>query len=182
MIQAIGLVEFISIAKGMEAADAMLKAAQVELLEAKPICPGKYIALVCGDVAAVQSAVDTGKAIGAEAVVDDFLLPNVHPSVIQAIAVASQTGDIQAVGIIETFSVASLMIAADTAAKAGNVDLMEIRLGMAIGGKSFVTMTGDVSSVNAAIEAGAVMAAERGMLVEKVVIPSLHPALKPYLL
>lgn len=182
MKQAIGLVEFLSIAKGMEAADAMLKAAQVELLEAKPICPGKYIVLVCGDVAAVQSAVDTGKTISAEAVVDEFLLPNVHPSVIQAISVASLVGDIQAVGIIETFSVASLIVAADTAAKAGDVELMEIRLGMAIGGKSFVTMTGDVSSVTAAIEAGAVKAGERGMLVEKVVIPSLHPALKPYLL
>jgi microcompartment protein CcmL/EutN len=182
VIQAIGLVEFISIAKGIEAADAMLKAAQVDLLEAKPICPGKYIVLVCGDVAAVQSAVDAGKQIGTETVVDDFLLPNVHPSVIEAIAAVSAVAEIRALGIIETFSVASLIVAADTAAKAGEVELVEIRLGMAIGGKSFVTMTGDVSSVTAAVEAGVVSAGAKGMLVAKVIIPSVHPSLKQCLL
>ena len=178
MIQAIGLVEFISIAKGIEAADAMLKAAQVSLLEAKPICPGKYIVLVCGDVAAVQSSVDTGRTCDAQAVIDHFILPNVHPQVIAAILAASPEIEVKALGIIETFSVASLIVAADTAAKAGNVALLEIRPGMGIGGKSFVTLTGDVSSVKSSVEAGAVSAGEKGMLVEKVVIPAPHPSLK----
>lgn len=182
LIQAIGLVELTSIAKGMEAADAMLKSAQVDLLEAKTTCPGKYIVLVCGDVAAVQSAVDAGKAIGAHSVVDDFMLPNIHPSVIQAIGAATPVTGIRALGIIETFSIASLIVAADTAAKSGNVELIEVRTGMGIGGKSFVTLTGDVSSVKSSIEAGAVMASERGMLVEKVLIPSPHHSLQQCLL
>ena len=177
-IQAIGLLELSSIAKGMEAADAMLKASQVDLLEARPICPGKFMVLVCGDVASVQSAVETGKTIGAHTVVDDFMLSNVHPSVIAALSGASQVGEIKALGIIEAFSVASLIVAADTAAKAGNVALVEIRAAMGIGGKSFVTLTGDVSSVNASVEAGVAMIAEKGMLVEMAVIPSPHPLLK----
>jgi microcompartment protein CcmL/EutN len=156
----------------------MVKASQVELLEAKPICPGKYIILVAGDVAAVQSSIDAGKAIGADAVVDDFVLSNVHPFVIEAISSASPVTDIAALGIIETFSVASLIAAADIAVKAAQVTLIEIRTGMGIGGKSFVTLTGDVSSVHAAVDAGAAHAAERGMVVDRVVIASPHVQLK----
>ncbi|MFZ5945690.1 MAG: BMC domain-containing protein [Bacillota bacterium] len=181
-MQAIGLVEFSSIAKGIEGADAMLKSAQVDLLEAKPICPGKYIVLICGDVAAVQNAVDTGKAVGEDMVIDDFLLPNVHPQVIQAISLATVINEIKALGIIETFSIASLIVAADAAAKAGDVDLIEIRIGMGIGGKSFVTLTGDVSSVKSSVEAGTALASEKGMLVNMVVIPSPHTNLKKCLL
>lgn len=177
-MDSIGLIELNSIAKGIEAADAMLKAAQVDLIEAKPICPGKYIVMICGDVAAVQSAVNAGKTIGTTAAVDDFILPNVHPHVIKAIASATEISEIKALGIIETFSIASLIVAADTAAKAGQVDLIEIRIGMGIGGKSYVTLTGDVSSVTSSIEAGVVVASERGMLIEKVVIPSPHILLK----
>jgi len=178
MLHAIGLLELTSIARGIESADTMVKASQVELLEAKPICPGKYIVLVAGDVAAVQSSIDAGKAIGADAVVDDFVLSNVHPFVIAAISSASPVTDIAALGIIETFSVASLIVAADIAVKAAQVTLIEIRTGMGIGGKSFVTLTGDVSSVQAAVDAGAAHAAERGMVVDRVVIASPHVQLK----
>jgi len=85
-------------------------------------------------------------------------------------------------GIIECFSVASLIVAADTAAKAAGVELIEVRTAMGIGGKSFVTMTGDVSSVKAAVEAGVATLSEKGMLVEMAIIPSPHPHLKSSLL
>jgi microcompartment protein CcmL/EutN len=181
MIRAIGFVEFTSIARGMEAADAMAKAAQVELLEAKPTCCGKYLVMVCGEVAAVQSATDAGRGAGLDTVIDDFVLPNVHPSVIEAIRAVTPVAEIGSLGVIEAFSIASLIVAADTAAKAASVKLLEIRAGTGIGGKSFVTLTGDVSAVAAAVESGATTAADKGMLVEKVVIPSPHPSLKQQL-
>ena len=179
MLNAVGLLELASIAKGVEAADAMLKASGVHLLEARPVCPGKYIILVCGEVAAVQSSVDAGGNIGKDSVLDEFILPNIHPSVIEAFSCSSPYVEIGALGIIETFSIASLIIAADAAVKAASVELLEIRTG--IGGKSFATLTGDVSCVSAAVEAGAALASEKGMLVEKVVIPSPHQNLKGYL-
>lgn len=182
MIRAIGFVEFTSIARGIEAADAMVKAAHVELLEAKPTCCGKYLVMVCGEVAAVQSATDAGRSIGADAVIDDFVLPNVHPSVVEAIRGVTPVVGIQSLGVIEAFSVASLIVAADTAAKAAAVDIIEIRCGTGIGGKSFVTLTGDVSAVAAAVETGAAGAAAKGMLVDKVVIPSPHASLKQCLI
>ncbi|MEG6521008.1 BMC domain-containing protein [Desulfotomaculum sp. 1211_IL3151] len=178
---AIGMVEFNSIAKGIEAADFMVKAAQVELVTCNTVCPGKYIVLVSGDVAAVQSSVEVGIERGNESVVDDFILPNVHPAVFPAINCTSGVTALQALGIIEAFSIAAIIVAADAAAKAAAVDLIEVRTGMGIGGKSFVTMTGDVAAVKAAVEAGAELIKEKGLLVNQVVIPSpsrrLHTAI-----
>ena len=171
MIKAIGLIEFTSIAKGIEAADAMVKAADVEILVSTPVCPGKYFILVHGDVSAVQSSVEAGIKVGASYVVDDFILPNVHPSVYPAITSTCTTSDIQALGVLESFSIASMIVCADTALKAAEVDAIELRLGTGIGGKSFFTLTGDVAAVNAAVEAGAKNVIDKGLLVEKVVIP-----------
>ena len=181
MIRAIGLVEFNSIARGIEAADFMLKAAQVEALICRTICPGKYMAMISGDVAAVESAVQTGVTRGAGAVVDSFILPNVHPSVVRAVFGGSPAIEVKALGIIETFSLAALIVAADTAVKAADIELLEIRLGLAIGGKSFVTLTGDVGAVKAAVEAGAETAAAKGLLVDRIVIPSPSNQLIPHI-
>ena len=172
MNHSIGMVEFSSIAKGMLAADAMLKAAAVDLILARTICPGKYIALIGGVVAAVQASVEVGVSIGAEAVVDHMVLPNVHPSVFPAITATAEVRELDALGIIESFSVASLLEAADACAKAAAVELIEIRIAMALGGKAFVTMTGEVGAVDAAVEVGASLIAERGALVNKALIPS----------
>jgi len=172
MLRAIGLVELTSIAKGIQAADVMVKTADVDILVATPVCPGKYFVLVHGDVAAVESAVTAGVKVGREYVVDEFILANVHPSVYPAITSTVEVTEIQALGVLEGFSIASMIVAADSALKAADVEAIELRLGTGIGGKSFFTMTGDVASVNAAVESGAQKAIEKGFLVEKVVIPS----------
>lgn len=181
-MNAIGLVEFNSIAKGIEAGDAMLKASRVELLDARPICPGKYIVLIWGEVSAVYNSVQAGNTIGQHSVVDDFVIPNVHPSVIEAISCSTDVTELKALGVIESFSIAALVVAADSAVKAGQVDLIEIRLGTGIGGKSYVTLTGDVGDVTASVNVGKETCAERAMLVESVVIPSPHKALTAHIL
>ncbi|MBC7186897.1 MAG: BMC domain-containing protein [Calditrichaeota bacterium] len=168
----IGLVEFNSIAVGIEAADAMLKVSEVELVVAKTVCPGKYICLVRGDVAAVQSSVNAGVTRGGETVVDEMVLPRVHQSVFPAINATSAVEQVEALGIIETFSVASSIQAADAAAKAAKVTLIEVRLAVGLGGKSFVTLTGEVAAARAAVEAGAAVVQRKGLLMRKVVIPA----------
>jgi microcompartment protein CcmL/EutN len=47
--------EFKTIPVAVFATDEMLKAAEVELIYAAPICPGKYITIVSGEVADVES-------------------------------------------------------------------------------------------------------------------------------
>ncbi|MGO1369287.1 MAG: BMC domain-containing protein [Senegalia sp. (in: firmicutes)] len=172
MIRTIGLLEYSSIVKGIESADTMLKAAEVELLLSNSICPGKYIVLIAGDVGSVKSAIQAGKEIGREYIVDDLILPSVHPQLINAINGATEIGELNAIGAMEFFSIATSIVAADAAAKAAQVNLIEIRLGFAIGGKSFVTLSGDMSAVSEAIEAGSNIGKENGMLINKVVIPS----------
>ena len=169
---AIGLIEYSSIAKGIGSADAMIKAASVELVISRTICSGKFINLVAGDVQAVKSSVQAGELFGAESVIDSFVIPNVHPDVMAAMAGSTEVRDLEALGIIESFSAASLIEGADAAAKAANVRLIEVRLAMAIGGKAFVTLTGEVGAVESAVAAGAKVVSDAGMLVNTVVIPS----------
>ncbi|WP_211825008.1 BMC domain-containing protein [Kistimonas asteriae] len=172
MSNALGLLEFTSIAKGIQAADAMTKAADVRLQEAKTICPGKYLVIVSGDVAAVSASVEAGEEIGRQTIVDRLLIPNIHEELIAGLSGMTDIQHTGAVGVLEFFNVASAVVAADAAAKAADVKMMEVRLGMAIGGKSFVTMTGELSAVNAAVDSGVMAANESGMLIHKTVIAS----------
>ena len=173
----IGLIELGSIAAGYEVCDAMLKTADVELLLSRSICSGKYMVLIRGDVAAVQSSVKAGSQVGHFSIIDTFVIPNVHKDVFPALAGSNHIEALEALGIIESFSVASLIEAADVAVKSANVTLIEIRLAMALGGKAFVTLTGTVADVRAAVEAGATVVAAKGLLTNKVVIARPRPEL-----
>jgi microcompartment protein CcmL/EutN len=177
-IEAIGLVEFNSIAFGIHATDEMVKIAPVELVIAMTICPGKYLSLIVGDVASVDSSVKRGVAVGSDTVVDSLFIPNIDPMVFPAMMGTAEAGAIASVGVIETFSVASAIIAGDGAAKAAEVRLIDLRVAQGLAGKSFVTMTGDVSDVTAGVAAGVDLIKESGMLVKSVVIPSPHDDLK----
>ena len=173
----IGLIELTSIASGFLACDAMLKAADVEVVLSRSICSGKYMVMIRGDVAAVQASVAAGIAGTRFSVIDTFVIPNLHEAVFPAISGASKVEVLSALGIVESFSVASLIEGADAAVKSANVQLIEIRLAMAMGGKAFVTMTGDVAAVQSAVEAAAAVVGQKGMLVNKVVIPHPRPEL-----
>lgn len=171
-MNSIGLVELSSIASGMQAADIMLKTSEVELLLSRTICSGKYMVLVGGEVAEVETAVDAVRTSLDYAIIDTFVIPNVHKDIFPALSGHSGTNNLEALGILEAFSVASLIEGADAAAKAANVKLIEIRLAMALGGKAFCTLTGEVGAVTSAVEAGALVIADKGLLVNKVVIPN----------
>lgn len=173
----IGLIELTSIAAGFQAADAMLKAADVEMMLSRSICSGKYMVMVRGDVAAVEAAVSSGMSGCRFSVIDSFVIPNLHEAVFPAIAGQNKVEEMDALGIVESFSVASLIEGADAAVKSANVQLIEIRLAMALGGKAFVTMTGNVAAVQAAVDAAAQIVGQKGMLVNKVVIPHPRPEL-----
>ena len=168
----IGLIELTSIASGFVTSDAMLKTADVELVLARTICSGKYMVMVRGDVGAVEAAVRAGLEAGGFGVIDSFVIPNIHEDIFPAIAGTNRIENPEALGLIESFSVAALIEGADAAVKAANVQLIDVRLAMALGGKAFVTLTGNVAAVQSAVEAGAQVVGAKGMLVNKAVIPS----------
>jgi microcompartment protein CcmL/EutN len=177
-IRAIGMIELNSVALGIMTVDEMVKVAPVTLIAAMTICPGKYISLVGGEVSAVESSVKRGREVGAEFMVDSLFIPNIHPDIFPAIMGTADVGPIRALGVIETFSVAASIVAGDGAAKAAQVRLKDLRLAQGLAGKSFVTMTGDVSDVTAAVDAGVALVKPTGMLVKSVVIARPHADLK----
>jgi len=172
---AIGLIETSSIAKGFLIADTVLKTANVEILVNRTICPGKYMVLIGGDVDAVNASVEAGVRVGAHTVVDHFVIAHVHPAVFPAISGVAHLPELKALGVVESFSVASIIEAADAAVKATPIQLVCIHLAMAIGGKAWISLTGDVASVEEAVEVAATVISRKGLLVEKGVIPAPRP-------
>ena len=183
-LRTIGCVELNSISAGLHVADEMVKAAEVQLVLARPTCPGRYLVIVTGDTGAVKSSVEVGRTIGRDMVVDSFVIPSVHESVIPAMNGTAVCPRINALGCIETCTTASCIIAADAAAKTGQVQLIELRFAAGLGGKAFITMTGEVSSVRASVEAGVevVNADASGPVLSHIVIPSPSADLKAQLL
>lgn len=177
----IGLLEHDSVARGIEALDRMVKTAPVQVVLATYTSPGKWISLITGEVEDVLQSLRRGEEETMDSVVDTLLLPNLHPSVMPAILGRRFEGEMDSLGILETFTVASAIQGADTAAKASVVDLVDLRLANALGGKSYFTIAGATAEVRAALSAAAAGAREKNLLVREVVIPQLHPQIHQHL-
>ena len=171
MSKAIGLIEYRTISTGIKAADVLIKAADVEVLEAHPVCPGKYIILCAGRLGAVKAAVEAATTPYPEMLVDSFVLGNPHETLFTAIYGASDVGEPEALGMVETFSVAGAIVAADVAAKTADVKLIELRLARGLSGKAFVLLTGDVAAVTAAVEKALAAVGPTGMGLDSAIIP-----------
>ena len=173
MANAIGMVEYVTVSIGVQAADIMVKTSEVEILEAKVVCPGKYIVIISGDLSAVNAAVEASKVKFPKKLIDSFVLGNPHESIYPAMYGTSVVEDVNALGVIETFSAASAIVAADVCAKTSIVDLIELRLAHGMCGKSYMLLTGEVSAVQAAIDKAKEAIKDRGMFLDSSVIA--HP-------
>jgi microcompartment protein CcmL/EutN len=172
---ALALLEFSSIAMGIQAADAMVKRAPIEVIKAGTVQPGKYLVLIGGMVADVEESLQAGRELGGEAAVDFVYLPQVHPEVVQAIGGGRVPDTTDALGVVETTTVAAAIHAADAGIKGAEVRLLEVRLADGLGGKGIVLFSGLVADVEAAVEIGVGVLESPTLLVRQVVIPQLHP-------
>jgi microcompartment protein CcmL/EutN len=171
--RSIGAIELSSVAIGYQVQDDLLKAANVSILIARTICSGKYIIIFGGSVDDVNAAMAAAGRAADEAVIDTLNIPNVHGSIFPALSQSVVlTGEkVEALGIVESFSGASIIAAADAAAKAADVTLFRIHVAMALGGKGLCLMTGTVADVRAGVQVAAEEARRRGLLVSEIVIP-----------
>ncbi len=170
---ALALVELDSIAIGIEAGDAMAKRAPIDVLYAGTVHPGKYLVLVGGAVADVEEALDAGRAVGGVSVLDTVLLADVHPDVVAALRGTRRMAASEALGIIETPTVAAIIEAADAGVKGARARLLELRLADDIGGKAYLLFGGPVADVEAAVEIGRARIAGPGRAIARV-IPQLR--------
>ncbi len=174
MAKAIGMVEMTTVSTGYLAADEMAKAADVEILQAEVTCPGKFVILVTGELSAVRASVDRAAGRYADKVIDTFVLGNPHESIFPAIYGTAQPEKIDALGILE-------IVAADMAAKTAVVELIELRLAKGMCGKSYMTLTGSVSAVQAAIDRAKAEAGDKGMFLDSAVIARPSDKLMKYI-
>ncbi|MEQ8221768.1 MAG: BMC domain-containing protein [Candidatus Eremiobacterota bacterium] len=178
MNNAIGIIEFNSIARGINAWDAMMKAATVNMVVSAPVCPGKYVIIISGDVGAVETSVKTGREMAGRFWINSTVIPNIHPEVIPAMSATVEVPEIQSLGVIETYSIVSAITSADAAVKAATVKLIEIRIARGLGGKGFVFLTGDVGAVQSAVKAAIEGATQEDLIAETVVIPYPHHTIR----
>ena len=171
--RSIGAIELSSIGIGYKIEDEMLKAASVEMLIARTICSGKYFIVLGGSVSDVEAAIKTGVEQADDAIIDHLVIPNVHESIFPALgqSVTLDSDEPGALGIVETFSGASVLAAADAAAKSARVNIFRLHVAMAMGGKGLCLMTGSVADVRAGVQAAVEEARNRGLLVSEIVIP-----------
>lgn len=170
MSHAIAMLEYTTVAAGMRAADEMVKTAEVELIDAQVVCPGKYISLIRGDLSAVKAAMESARNSSNGKLIDSFVLGNPHESIFPAIYGTTEVDNPKALGVLETFSAASIIVAADVAAKTAEVKLIELRIAKGMCGKSYMTLTGEVAAVEASVEAAKRAVSKNGMFLDSEVI------------
>ncbi len=171
---ALALAEFSSIARGIEAADAMVKKAPIAAIRSGTVQPGKYLVLIAGDEASVEESLAAGVEIGGEYLLDTVLLPQVHPSVVDAVGGGRELPEVDALGVIETTSVPATLQAADAGVKGADVVLLEVRMADGLGGKGICLFSGAVADVEAAVSIGVGSLPHPDVLLREVVIPALH--------
>jgi microcompartment protein CcmL/EutN len=172
---ALGLLEFESIAVGLLAGDAMIKRAPLAVLFVGTVHPGRFLALAGGDVASVEEALAAGRDAGRASLRDEVFLPAVHATVVEALVGRPRAGEVEALGIVETHTVAAAIGAADAGVKGAAVSLFALRLADGLGGKGYVLFAGPVAEVEAAVGIAVGRLRETALLVSQVVIPQVHP-------
>lgn len=179
---ALACIEVSSIARGIRMCDEMAKRAPIRVLEAATVCPGKFIVVIGGEVDHVKEAFETGLEVAGPAVVDQLMLPNAHPQLMPAIEATTRVDEIDAVGVVETFAVASAILGADAACKRADVQIIELRLARGLGGKAFFTLTGEQADVESSVAAAEeILGQQSGLLLRTEVIPRPHPEVTRWL-
>lgn len=176
-MDSIGLVEVKNVSRGIKVTDEMLKSAGIVLLQSGAVCPGKFVSIVGGDLSSIKAAVEHGAGVAEDDLIDKFVIGKLGEKVFEAMCGIVDVKEKKALGIIETFTAATAILAADAAVKAAVVSLIEVRIARGMGGKCFVTLTGNVADVRAAVDAGAAIAEREGVLINKEVIANPHPDL-----
>ena len=177
MLYAVGVVELKSIAEGIKACDGALKAANIRLVSAHPSCPGKYEIVLTGSISNVTASVEYIRDSFSKYIIDSSVMGRIDENVVKALFGTQQEAGKGSLGVIETFSAASAIKGADLAVKTANVALYDLRISRGLGGKGVVLLTGDVSDVTAAVEAGANYAKDLVLLHSSSVIAAPHAEL-----
>ena len=169
----VGAIEFASVVAGYQALDALMKSATTTLHVARSVSPGNFLVVFSGSVGDINMAMETARQVGGSQVVDFLTVANIHPALFPAMAeeVVLDPEKLGALGVVETRTAVSAMVAADAACKAASVTLFKLAFNTELNGKGLLLMNGALSDVQAAVAAGIDAIQDGGFLVDSAVIP-----------
>lgn len=173
---ALGVIELCSIARGLVVVDAMVKRAPVRLVRAGTRHPGKYIIRIGGGVDEVDEALQAGLALAADALIDQVFLPYPHAQLVEVLQHGERSHPLESVGVLEAFSIAGIIRAADAALKAAEVDALRLRLADGLGGKGHFIFTGMLHDAEEGLKAG-LDAIGEGLVAGCELVANPHPDL-----
>lgn len=179
-VDVIGVLEFSSIAEGFRTLDTVVKESPVTILKAEIINPGKYLIMLTGDVASVETAMDAGVNTAGESLIDHILLTNLDKQIIPVIKSCRAPEEWDAIGLLETNSVAASVEAADICVKEANIHIIGIVTGNEAGGKALLKISGAIGDINTAMSSAAAVVSEKGQLCRDVIIPGPHSDIKGF--
>ena len=156
----LGMIEIDSVPRGIQSTDALIKEASVDVLLARPITPARYLCVFEGEVEAVLRSLARARDVAGSRRLDELFLPAPHATLLAGLAGKRPARDIDALGVLETTRVASCLRALDGALKMDEVELVELRLAMGLGGHAFFALAGEISAVEVAMEQAQMLAGE----------------------
>lgn len=174
---ALAILELESISRGIRVADAVVKKAAIQWVKAEAVSPGKYLLIFSGDIAEVEASFAEGVELSGSVLLDKLFLPHAAPGLLDCLLGHISKEWNESLGIVETHSAASAVLAADSALKATDVQLKEMHLATGIGGKGYFTLSGALHQVEAALECAAA-ALPASLLVATELIQNPHPELR----
>ncbi len=174
-IDCIGFIEYRSVAQGLAGADKMLKSSNVDLIFSAVLCPGKYVAMVAGDISSVQEAERAVHSNDEAFILSSAVLTDVDPRVFSALTASNHFSELDTLGVLETMDTVSAVLASDKIVKSANIDLLEVRLARGMGGKGVIFFSGELANVEEGMENGKNAIAESGTLIAWSIIPNARP-------
>jgi microcompartment protein CcmL/EutN len=171
---AVGIFEIGSLARGYALMDQILKKAPVKILEGTYMSPGKFFILFNGDEASTEESFQTVRNAPQPSILDSVLIHQIHESILPGMYGLLKTEVRHSLGVVETSTMASGILAADRSMKEANVELIELRSSRGIGGKCLYFVTGKLEEVQASVSAAQAILSERGTLLHTEVIANPH--------
>lgn len=170
----IGIFELASLARGYAMMDVIVKKAPVKILEGTFMTPGKFFILFNGDEASVDASFTAVTELAKSQTIDSVLIPQLHETILPGLYGLLKNEVTESLGIIETATMSSGIVAADTTMKNADVKLIEIRSSRGIGGKCFYIFTGSLDEVQAGVSSAHDSLRSRGTLVHSEIISRPH--------
>lgn len=176
--KSICVLEFKSIAKGIEISNEIIKKVNIEILYFRSTCPGKFILIASGDEGDITETIKLGEELGQDVLMEQFQINNIHKDILSGLKRGNsvQENKYTSIGILEVSKISSGLAALDKTLKSSNVELISLKVGFGIGGKLVYIISGEVSDIEYGIQESERFLNSKS-IIGKSIIPIVHESI-----